>query len=161
MWLEKAAGDLEAARPVSRATAFPGWIVGFHLQQATEKAMKGLLVLAATEAPRTHDLAAMFNHAGVPCKVTDNLARAHWEKLVWNIPFNGLGVAASAGLDAFARPPGALSPAPSGPKEQTLTRPGGHPLPSDGRGAGGEGRFISRGKARFWKRITGRRVSHR
>jgi 2-dehydropantoate 2-reductase len=50
--------------------------------------------------PRTHELAAAFRHAGVPCSVTDNLARAHWEKLTWNIPFNGLGVAAAAGFDA-------------------------------------------------------------
>ena len=51
--------------------------------------------------PRTHDLAARFCAAGVPCTVTDNLARAHWEKLVWNIPFNGLGVASVAGFDAL------------------------------------------------------------
>ena len=50
--------------------------------------------------PRTHDIASMIRHAGVPCEVTDNLARAHWEKLVWNVPFNGLGVAGAAGLDA-------------------------------------------------------------
>jgi 2-dehydropantoate 2-reductase len=37
----------------------------------------------------------------VNCKVTDNLARAHWEKLVWNIPFNGLGVASAAGYEAL------------------------------------------------------------
>jgi 2-dehydropantoate 2-reductase len=29
------------------------------------------------------------------------LARAHWEKLVWNIPFNGLGVASTAGIEAM------------------------------------------------------------
>jgi 2-dehydropantoate 2-reductase len=52
--------------------------------------------------PRTHDLAARFGAAGVPCTVTENLARAHWEKLVWNIPFNGLGVASAAGFDALA-----------------------------------------------------------
>jgi 2-dehydropantoate 2-reductase len=50
--------------------------------------------------PRTHDIASMFRNAGVPCKVTENLAAAHWEKLVWNIPFNGLGVASCAGLEA-------------------------------------------------------------
>ena len=50
--------------------------------------------------PRTHDLAGAFRHAGVPCAVTDNLAQAHWEKLTWNIPFNGLGVAGAAGFDA-------------------------------------------------------------
>jgi 2-dehydropantoate 2-reductase len=49
---------------------------------------------------RTHDLAGRFRNAGIPCTVTDDLARAHWEKLTWNIPFNGLGVASAAGLDA-------------------------------------------------------------
>jgi len=52
---------------------------------------------------RTHHLAGRFNEAGVPCSVTDNLARAHWEKLVWNIPFNGLGVAGAAGFDVLER----------------------------------------------------------
>ncbi|HUS34480.1 MAG TPA: ketopantoate reductase C-terminal domain-containing protein, partial [Verrucomicrobiae bacterium] len=42
-----------------------------------------------------------FRHAGIPVGVADNLACAHWEKLVWNIPFNGLGVASCAGLEAM------------------------------------------------------------
>jgi 2-dehydropantoate 2-reductase len=50
--------------------------------------------------PRTHDLASAFRHAGIPCSVRDNLEKAHWEKLVWNIPFNGLGVASCAGYEA-------------------------------------------------------------
>jgi 2-dehydropantoate 2-reductase len=50
--------------------------------------------------PRTHDIAGAFRHAGVPCSVRDNLEKAHWEKLVWNIPFNGLGVASCAGFEA-------------------------------------------------------------
>ncbi len=54
--------------------------------------------------PRTHDIASRFRNAGVNCKVTEDLARTHWEKLVWNIPFNGLGVAGSAGYDAFTVP---------------------------------------------------------
>ena len=63
--------------------------------------------------PRTHDIAGLFRHAGIPCSVTDNLGRAHWEKLVWNIPFNGRGVAGAAGYEAVLgsrvaadRPPG-------------------------------------------------------
>jgi 2-dehydropantoate 2-reductase len=52
--------------------------------------------------PRTHDIASAIRHSGVPCAVSDSLAKARWEKLVWNIPFNGLGVASAAGLDAFA-----------------------------------------------------------
>ena len=59
--------------------------------------------------PRTQDIASMFRHAGVPCKVTDNLERAHWEKLVWNIPFNGLGVASAAGYEPLTAPPAARS----------------------------------------------------
>ena len=53
--------------------------------------------------PRTHDIAGLFRHAGVPVKVTDDLARTHWEKLVWNIPFNGLGVAGAAGYGALTQ----------------------------------------------------------
>lgn len=67
----------------------------------------GMIVLGEHQRypePRTHEIAAMLRHAGVPCKVSDNLARAHWEKLVWNIPFNGLGVASAAGYEVFAVP---------------------------------------------------------
>lgn len=68
----------------------------------------GLIVLGEFRRQpgiRTHQVAAAIEHAGVPCRVTDNLARAHWEKLVWNIPFNGLGVAATAGRAALDKPP--------------------------------------------------------
>lgn len=44
--------------------------------------------------PRTYALAAMFKEAGIDCEVRERLADIRWEKLVWNIPFNGLGVAA-------------------------------------------------------------------
>lgn len=88
--------------------------------------------------PRTRELAAMFTHAGVQCSVTDNLEAAHWEKLVWNIPFNGLGVAASVGYDAFARlletmepiaPPHSAGARASEVLE--LSRPRGPCLPTD------------------------------
>ena len=54
--------------------------------------------------PRTHSIADLFRSAGVPCEVTDNLERAHWEKLVWNVPFNGLGVAGAAGIETMLDP---------------------------------------------------------
>lgn len=63
----------------------------------------GLIILGEFHRPptaRTKGLADLFQEAGVPCSVADDLARAHWEKLVWNIPFNGLGVAAVAGYPA-------------------------------------------------------------
>jgi 2-dehydropantoate 2-reductase len=39
---------------------------------------------------RVERLAAMFIKAGLDCRTTDDLRRSRWEKLVWNIPFNGL-----------------------------------------------------------------------
>jgi 2-dehydropantoate 2-reductase len=39
---------------------------------------------------RLERLVAMFIRAGVDCCATDDLKRSRWEKLVWNIPFNGL-----------------------------------------------------------------------
>jgi 2-dehydropantoate 2-reductase len=54
-------------------------------------------------APRTGAVADWFRRSGIPCDLTQNLARAHWEKLVWNIPFNGLGVAGCAGYEAVLR----------------------------------------------------------
>lgn len=53
--------------------------------------------------PRTHAIAERFRQSGVPCDVTDNVARAHWEKLVWNVPFNGLGVAGTVGYESVMR----------------------------------------------------------
>ncbi len=49
--------------------------------------------------PRTYQIAKILESVGVPCSVVDNLQKAHWEKLLWNIPYNGLGVAAAAGFD--------------------------------------------------------------
>jgi 2-dehydropantoate 2-reductase len=51
---------------------------------------------------RRERLAEVFQAAGVPCAPAPNLASARWEKLVWNIPFNGLGVASAAGVEALA-----------------------------------------------------------
>jgi 2-dehydropantoate 2-reductase len=45
-------------------------------------------------ADRTRALATAFAAAGVKCTAVDNLAEARWRKLVWNVPFNGLAIAA-------------------------------------------------------------------
>ena len=50
--------------------------------------------LAGVAKARTHNLAREFRQCGVECRVVDNLMEEHWHKLVWNIPFNGLTVAA-------------------------------------------------------------------
>ncbi len=63
---------------------------------------------------RTRQFAEMFQKAGIRCQVTDHLERTHWEKLLWNIPFNGLGVAGCAGYEAVLS--GRVPPsAPLGP----------------------------------------------
>ena len=56
---------------------------------------------ARTGAERSESIAALFEQAGVKCRVSKNLAGAHWEKLVWSVPFNGMGVAGIAGLEAM------------------------------------------------------------
>lgn len=50
---------------------------------------------------RTHDIAWEFKRCGVVCSIVADLALERWRKLVWNIPFNGLSVAAG-GLDTAA-----------------------------------------------------------
>lgn len=42
---------------------------------------------------RAKAMAARFREAKIPASPTDDLLMAQWEKLVWNIPFNGLSVA--------------------------------------------------------------------
>lgn len=53
---------------------------------------------------QSQDLCTCFKRAGIPCSVADNLERAHWEKLIWNIPFNGLGVAGATLVESMAFP---------------------------------------------------------
>ena len=64
---------------------------------------EGMVVLGEFQpvgGQRLAQLVEVFCAAGIRCQATDDLARAHWEKLVWNIPFNGLGVAGVAGYEA-------------------------------------------------------------
>jgi len=54
---------------------------------------------------RTHAIAELFTSADIKCQVYDNLMQARWEKLVWNIPFNGLGAAIRANVaDVLSTP---------------------------------------------------------
>jgi 2-dehydropantoate 2-reductase len=48
--------------------------------------------------PRTHEIASEFKRSGIVCSVKPDIAHEHWKKLVWNIPFNGLSIAAG-GID--------------------------------------------------------------
>lgn len=48
----------------------------------------------SAEDPRCSALATLFEEAGIPCEVVKNLQEARWRKLIWNVPFNGLSIAA-------------------------------------------------------------------
>ncbi len=54
--------------------------------------------------PRTHDIAWEFKRCGVTARVVADLAEARWRKLVWNIPFNGITLLATAQRAVGATP---------------------------------------------------------
>ena len=54
--------------------------------------------------PRTHDIAWEFKRCGVAARVVAELAEARWRKLVWNIPFNGVTLLATAQRPVGAPP---------------------------------------------------------
>ncbi len=76
----------------------------------------GLMMIGEFGRPvqaRTKRIAALLQKAGVKAQVQDNLEEQRWRKLVWNVPFNGLAIAAGGvttdvimgdeGLRALAR----------------------------------------------------------
>jgi 2-dehydropantoate 2-reductase len=42
---------------------------------------------------RAEQIADLFNSSQVKCEVLEDLTFGRWDKLVWNVPFNGLGAA--------------------------------------------------------------------
>jgi 2-dehydropantoate 2-reductase len=57
----------------------------------------GLVMLGEFGRPaqaRTREVARLLEKAGVKCEAQDNLEELRWKKLVWNVPFNGLAIAA-------------------------------------------------------------------
>ena len=54
--LQKAREDLSAAQVLIATENQADHVIGFHLQQAVEKALKAILAKQAIEIPRTHDL---------------------------------------------------------------------------------------------------------
>ncbi len=59
----------------------------------------GLVEMGALDNNGTvEEVGAMFREAGIRCRVLPDLGLARWRKLVWNVPFNGLSIAAG-GID--------------------------------------------------------------
>jgi 2-dehydropantoate 2-reductase len=44
-------------------------------------------------------IADLFNRSRIRCEVLDDLRYGRWEKLIWNVPFNGLGAALDLSAD--------------------------------------------------------------
>jgi len=51
------------------------------------------------DTPRARQVSGWFRAAGIECEVLKSVAEGRWEKLVWNIPFNGLGALLDAPTD--------------------------------------------------------------
>ena len=54
--------------------------------------------LSGGNTPRAQSIAHLFEQAGIRCSVATSVGSARWYKLVWNVPFNGLSIAAG-GID--------------------------------------------------------------
>jgi len=66
-----------------------------------ERYSAGYLTLGEFDRPsgvRAERLAELFRECGVNAATAPSLLEARWRKLIWNVPFNGLGVAAG-GVD--------------------------------------------------------------
>lgn len=67
--LRKAADDHYAAACLAKDTHASPWTVGFHTQQAVEKALKAVLMWRGLRYPFTHGIAALvkiLRQAGLP-----------------------------------------------------------------------------------------------
>ncbi|MGY6217588.1 HEPN domain-containing protein [Methylolobus aquaticus] len=61
--LARAADDRYVVELLARSPDAPLWVLGFHAQQAVEKAIKGVLASHQIEFPRTHNLAMLLEMA--------------------------------------------------------------------------------------------------
>lgn len=59
-------------------------------------------------SPRLAALGKLFNASNIQCDVIANLDEGRWEKLVWNIPFNGLGALLDQATDRLIGSPEGL-----------------------------------------------------
>lgn len=67
MLLTKARADLAAAIALSAMDSMDDDVVGFHCQQAVEKALKAVLANSDVDFPKTHDLAELSDLVtGIP-----------------------------------------------------------------------------------------------
>lgn len=57
---------------------------------------------------RLRQIAAMFNTSNVKCEMLQDVNYGRWEKLIWNVPFNGLGACLGLTTDCIVNHPEGL-----------------------------------------------------
>ncbi|MHB8243259.1 MAG: HEPN domain-containing protein [Solirubrobacteraceae bacterium] len=76
--LGKAEGDLAAARLLAGDEHQSDHVVGFHAQQAVEKAIKAVLVSREVEIPLTHDIGYLVKLCVEVDELPEDVAGARW-----------------------------------------------------------------------------------
>jgi 2-dehydropantoate 2-reductase len=81
---------------------------------------------------RTRAIVEAFRKSGIETSAVENLAEERWRKLVWNIPFNGLSIAAKGATVADVLADEGLRTLARGLMEEVLEAAArlGHPIPS-------------------------------
>jgi HEPN domain-containing protein len=77
LFLAKAASDLAAARSLAADTDQTDDVVGFHSQQAVEKALKAVVAIRSLELPRSHDISLLLRLLG-NAELPPDIAEADW-----------------------------------------------------------------------------------
>ena len=97
--LAKARADLSAAHLLIAADDADEEIIGFHLQQAVEKALKSVLAARGGEVPHTHNLGFIVELlADKGIEVPDDLARPQW-LTPWGVAFRYVTAAENLDTD--------------------------------------------------------------
>ncbi len=77
--LQKAREDFSAAKVLIATADQTDHVIGFHLQQTVEKALKSVLASYAIEIPRTHDLGYLVELLGdIDLKIPEQVASSDW-----------------------------------------------------------------------------------
>ena len=86
-----------------------------------------------TAQARTHAVVGAFSAAGIEAKAVDELVAERWRKLLWNIPFNGLAIAAGGATVADVLADDGLRHLARSLMDETLdaARRLGHEIPDD------------------------------
>jgi 2-dehydropantoate 2-reductase len=97
--------------------------LGYHSGPIADAGEKHAIALSCAE---------LFIKAGIKANVSDDLARARWQKLLWNTPFNGMSVLLGKGTRELVEDPDSRELIQSIIHEVfTAATLCGHPLPAD------------------------------